>query len=54
VSLRMTGHTVAAPLGLPRTPPATGPVFNVFVLIPVTPDFKPGPVTGLKVVSQGQ
>ena len=34
IELPMTGLTVAKPMAALRTPPPTGPTFNVFVLLP--------------------
>jgi len=36
IQLPMTGLTVAKPMAALRTPPPTGPTFNVFVLLPKT------------------
>jgi len=36
LQLPMTGLTVAKPMAALRTPPPTGPTFNVFVLLPKT------------------
>lgn len=46
IELSMTGLSVARPSGGLATPPPTGPVFNVFILLPVRTISKPTPPTG--------
>jgi hypothetical protein len=49
ISLPMTNLSVAIPIGVTNVPASTGPVFNVFVLMPPPPSV-PTPPSGLTVL----